>query len=396
MTSPFAFAGGAGPSGVSSGSFGVSAPTSENDTLAVLVGAGGSSPPAVTGVSDTQGNTYTLQQSYTTTTPDLYVWTCAGSDALGTSDSVIVTFAGNTTGAFAVIGADCPAAAAIDVSTLATGSSASPSVSGTPVLPGETALAVFAWGNAGGSGTLAGPFTQLAQQHAGSGTWLTAAWDQNPATALLTASAAITSVAWRAVLVTFEASAPRLDVPQISPGPAWLGHFKPGLGRPHPPVPPPVSPPAPVLLSGSLAMGGMALAGTALELQRPFDPVSVMPGPTWTALFKPGLPRPKPPAPPLPLPTVQAAVSLGTAYLDIPQIRPGPTWLAQFKPGLPKPRSYPPESRILPLELLHGSLAMPGMALSGTVTVDSTPGANATREVWRTPDKVHKSGAVMQ
>jgi hypothetical protein len=69
--------------------------------------------------------------------------------------------------------------------------------------------------------------------------------------------------------------------------------------------------------------------------------------------------------------------------------------MAQFKPGMRRPRSYPPESRILPFTRLSGSLAMSRMAMAGAGAIDEAPGANPVRQVWRTADKVHRSGAVM-
>jgi trimeric autotransporter adhesin len=184
----------------------VTTASSAGDGITVFIGVGGTSPPAITSVTDSQGQKYRqIQQS--STSPYLAAFAAPGSIALGTSDTLTVTFAASTTGGFGVVAVGTPGMRAVDVATsITTGNSASPAVSGTPSAGGEIALAAFAWGNAAGTGTLAAPFTQLAQAHPTGGAYTTVATTASSPTAgqLLSAGASITSGAWRAILVTLE------------------------------------------------------------------------------------------------------------------------------------------------------------------------------------------------
>jgi hypothetical protein len=168
--------------------------------------------------------------------------------------------------------------------------------------------------------------------------------------------------------------------PPLMPGPTWLAMFKQAVPKPLPVSPPDPETLAPTLTSGSLAMAPMAMAGSDTDLAEPFDPPSLMPGPTWLSLFKPGVPKPLPPAPPMPEVPAPALTSGSLAMAgmalagtdvtvpdntDTPQIQPGPTWMATFKPGVPKP--FPPFPQYVPQPITtSGSLAMAPMALAGT------------------------------
>jgi len=220
MTAPYLFCGGTGTSGVTSASKAVTTATAAGDTLAVAVCDTGSGSPSVSSITDSAGNVYTLGKSFTTTTPYVFVYVSPGvtggsgggaTAALTTSGTVMVTFSSATTGGWELIGVDCLATGAVDVAAVANGTSAAPSVSGTPAHSGETALAVFAWQSGGGAGTLSGAFTSLGQEHAGSNPYLTCAYAANPTSgSALTAAATVTSAVWRAILLTF--------TPSVSPG----------------------------------------------------------------------------------------------------------------------------------------------------------------------------------
>lgn len=141
---------------------------------------------------------------------------------------------------------------------------------------------------------------------------------------------------------------------------------------------------------GSTGHPEAGAAGFAGQVQITFGATSqpdmpiIQPGPTWLALFKPGLPRPKPftPAEIAPVYTsgslAMAPMAEGaTANLganDLPVIAPGPAWAHHFKPGQPKPPPYIPEPGppANPNRTSTGSMAMAPMGLSGTVTGGDT------------------------
>lgn len=202
MTAPFTFASGTG-SGTAP-SFNVTTATAANDALVVSVLVAGAN---VTSVSDSKGNTYTQESNPASS--NTWVFAATGSTiplvAGATPDTVTVHLSASAS--VAVIGTDCPGTATVDVNTSASGTSAAPSVTGTPGHSSETALAVYAWGNAGGAGSISSPFTQLTQV-TGGGPYLTTAYDLNPASgAGLTAAASISSASWTVILLTFQTTA---------------------------------------------------------------------------------------------------------------------------------------------------------------------------------------------
>lgn len=183
--------------------------TNVGDGITVAIGPGGTAPPAVSSVTDSQGQKY-RQLQQTSASPYIAVFECPGDIALATTDHLIVNFAANATGGLGVAAAATPGQRTVDVNTApATGSTASPSVSGTPSAAGETALAALVWASAGGAGTISAPFTQLTQARQPGGAYTTLATASGfPSGSALTASASITSAAWRAVLLTFKTVKP--------------------------------------------------------------------------------------------------------------------------------------------------------------------------------------------
>jgi hypothetical protein len=220
VTAPFTFGATTGSSGASSVALAVTSATSANDALTVAFAAGGSSLPVISSIGDGTSNVYVLAQSWTSSSPYLFVWTVTGATSpLATTATVTINFSSNPNGATACIGTDCPGVNTLDVSVIANGSSATPSVAGTPGASGESAVANYAWANGGGAGSVTTPFSQLTQEHATSGTYLTNAYDLNPTSgSSLTAAASITSASWRVVLLTFKevaTAAPVADPPYV-------------------------------------------------------------------------------------------------------------------------------------------------------------------------------------
>lgn len=209
-TGPYSVAGTTVPSGASSYSVGAEHAVPAADGLVVAIALGGASPPSVSAVTDSKGNTYIRLQQGSSASPDLAVFSAAANSsfaALSTADSLRITLSGTATGGGCVIAYGIPGQPVIDVSVLADGTGTAASAAGTPRQAGETALAIFAWANAGGAGTIAGPFTELAQQHATSGAYLTVADASVSGLAVgspLTASATLSgNASWHGVLLTF-------------------------------------------------------------------------------------------------------------------------------------------------------------------------------------------------
>ncbi len=205
MTAPAVFVSGMVASGTSSTSFTVSAATGSGDTLVVAVTVAGASSPAVSSVTDSQGNTYTLLNSSAGGSPFLYAFQAASATALTTADTVTAHYSGSLVIGLDMIGADCPGYATVDVNTLSSGFSTSASATGTPGFTGELALAAFAWQSAGGTGTPQSPLTQLSQGQITGNAYTTLAYALNPASGF-TAKYTIGSTNWRALLITLEQS----------------------------------------------------------------------------------------------------------------------------------------------------------------------------------------------
>ena len=185
-----------------------------------------------------------------------------------------------------------------------------------------------------------------------------------------------TGNAWGSILCAFQLTGgislgPR-DIPQIQPGPAWLDYFKPGLPRPRPPTPPVTQ-----IIGSSGSFTLAPLAFSAQGAQSSPDVPRINPGPVWLDIFKPGLPKPRPAVLPSSPPGGQGNFIFAPLRFsgqasqtspDLREILPGPTWLALLKPGLPKPSTISPPS---PLNPVTGSglfaLAPLAFAASGTV-----------------------------
>lgn len=184
------------------------------DGLVVAIALGGANPPTVASVTDSRSNTYIPLQLGSSNSPELAVFSPAANGdfaPLSTTDSFTITLPAGATapGGGCVISYGIPGQPVIDVSVLndinSPGTTAS--VNGVTRQAGETAVAIFAWANDGGTGQIAmgGPFTQLAQQHAANGSYLTVAGASDAAAgSSLTASYTLSqSASWFGVLLTF-------------------------------------------------------------------------------------------------------------------------------------------------------------------------------------------------
>jgi len=134
------------------------------------------------------------------------------------------------------------------------------------------------------------------------------------------------------------------SVPAINPGPAWLERFKPGLLKVRP-----ATPWSPTVVEfGPLNIPLPTLTTNITAVQtNPADIPVINPGPTWLALFKRALPKTQPYTTfdlkgesgtlPIVLPTLITNINaVQTNPSDLTVINPGPTWLALFKPGMRK------------------------------------------------------------
>lgn len=192
----------------------ISTPTKAGDVLTAIVSSNGATD--CTGVTDTQGNVYSLVQSCTAVTPHMQVFQATGATAAltmtgnaGGPDAVTYTMSAantqqknfillNTTGMLTV--------SPVDFSAQATGTSAAPSVSGTPTNYLDTVMLIASWASAGGAGTPVDGF-QLVQQSQVSGQQYTSVYfGPSVSGSALTASAAITSAAWCAVIIGLKIS----------------------------------------------------------------------------------------------------------------------------------------------------------------------------------------------
>lgn len=217
MANPFSIAAGTVTGAGSSRSYTVTAATSSGDTLCVLVGTNNTTG-TVSACTDSKGNVYTLDKSFTTATPMMYMFRSPGATggsgggataALTTSDTITLTTAAvscNTE----LAAASVPGVGAVDqIATITSGTSTSPSVSATPGFNNETLIGALVNSNGGGAPTLGAGFTQAAQQQSGTNQYVTLAYDilTGGSGVSQTFSATITSANWRAGLWTFQAGA---------------------------------------------------------------------------------------------------------------------------------------------------------------------------------------------
>lgn len=203
MANPTVFASASAAGLALTATVGVSSATLNGDTLVMGVHgtATGSDP---TGITDTQGNIWSLRDSQTGSLPHLFVFECMNAGPLALTDTLTITYAG-TGSAVAAVGVDVPSFPnGIDVDQKATGTTASATkATGVLASKGETVLAFEAHLNAGGAPTWSGGFTSLATEHNGSSAYLSASFDVPTAVTSLTPAAAITSTTWNIIVVSY-------------------------------------------------------------------------------------------------------------------------------------------------------------------------------------------------
>jgi hypothetical protein len=181
------------------------------DALAVSAGSD-SLAETVTGITDSQGNTWTSAASDYNQSDGIAVFTCLNAKAMTTSDTITATFSGST-GSHTIVGRGCngiATGAAVDVAIVndnAGSTSPSSGASGTLRQASEWAVAFLINANGGGSPTSwTGGFTAASTQHATSNQFHTVADQVVSATTALTAGATIVSAKWAMILVTFRAA----------------------------------------------------------------------------------------------------------------------------------------------------------------------------------------------
>ena len=165
------------------------------------------------------------------------------------------------------------------------------------------------------------------------------------------------------------------SVTQFAPGPTWLEYFKPGLQRARP-----TTPWQQITVEfGTLSIVIPPVLTTTLAAVQtnPADVTVFNPGPTWWTLFKPGLKQTRPYTtfdlkgesgrPVINLPTLSTSISAALMnFSDVQVANPGPTWLALFKPGIRK-RPVEQDDRVAAL-------------MTGSVVIVLSPGCRVELE----------------
>jgi hypothetical protein len=189
----------------------VASATGSGDTITVSVVVNNTTciPSAC---ADSKGNIYTLDKSFTSASPTLYMYRSPGATggsgggataALTTSDTVTVT-TNAVSGNVEVFVTSAPGVGALDaVTNIASGTSTTPSVSGTPSAGNDTCIAAFATANAGGAPTVNSPFTSLGSQQSGSDPYDTVTYETGAANSAQTETLTIVSANWRAGMWLF-------------------------------------------------------------------------------------------------------------------------------------------------------------------------------------------------
>ena len=183
-------------------------PVPAGSVVTVIASAAGATD--ATSVTDTKGNTYALVRSVTAG-QHLQVFQAVNVTALATSptDSITVTFGasnGQEKNMIVVSTSFIPTVTPLDFSASASGTSAAPSVTGTPTAYGDSLLFIGSWATAGGAGTMPDAWQQASQVNVAGQHWTGIWYSMNISGAAVAATAAITSAAWAGVLLGYKAS----------------------------------------------------------------------------------------------------------------------------------------------------------------------------------------------
>ena len=182
-------------------------PVVQGATVTVIASASGATN--VTGVADSQGNTYTQVQAQTSGV-NMSAWQATGVNPLSTHDAITVTFSAANTQEKNIIAlgtSGVVTTTVTDFSSSANGTSTSPSASGTPSFYGDAMLFIVSNASAGLAPTaITDGWTQIAQQEVATFQWTTAWFSSNISGASQTATATITSAAWSAIMIGLKMS----------------------------------------------------------------------------------------------------------------------------------------------------------------------------------------------
>jgi hypothetical protein len=179
----------------------------QGSTVTVIASASGATN--ATGVTDTQGNSYSQVQGVTSGV-NMSVWQATNVSALTNHDTITVTFgAANTQekNIIALATSGLVTTSVTDFSSQANGTSTAPSASGTPSFYGDAMLFIVSNASAGGApSAITDGWTQIAQQNVSTFQWTTAWYSANISGASQSATATIVSAAWSAVMIGLKMS----------------------------------------------------------------------------------------------------------------------------------------------------------------------------------------------
>ena len=208
MTAPYLI--GTADSNANSATLTIAVATATAAGDAIVVAAANSGTTAVSGVTDSKGNTYTSETS-TASQISTSVWVANGpTTALTTSDTITVTYAATNTNVKAAVAGGVTGYSAVDVTPApaSNGGSINPSIaSGTLAQAAEVIWFIFANGNGGGSPTGFTNCTSLGTASGNSAEFLTLAYDVVSATTSVTGSCTIATTKWAALCVSLKALA---------------------------------------------------------------------------------------------------------------------------------------------------------------------------------------------
>jgi hypothetical protein len=187
----------------------VSTPTQAGDLIHVAANAAATLGEHVTGITDTQNNSYTPQGASAAQVPTS-VWTASGAtNALGTADKITVTYSGTSSQKCATAcGVRGLPASPVDVSVPAAANSVNPQVTSGPVAEAsELVLAVFGTGFAGGVPSLGTGITLIDTEENNSSQYLTVGYTYLTSTGGITVGASLAAAApWSAIVTTLKES----------------------------------------------------------------------------------------------------------------------------------------------------------------------------------------------
>jgi hypothetical protein len=361
----------------------LTSPTGAGNCLAVCIGGSqGTTNPTVSGITlgGSPDNFNRAEAVNNNADTDCEIWLDPG--CAGGRTSVVVTFnagTGSTPGmsVWVMEWSGVTPVSPADKTNGQNGAATSWSSLSSGTLSQAVEVVIGAVSVAGGTGvTLTGPsspWTNLAQENGGDSVALMAGYQAVIATTAQTYSGTSSlDAAYGAVIVT-------LRGPVISPGGSlraapgrtWTRRFQPWRRA----VQAQAMPGPVTVISGSLAMSPMAIAGSGGLTPPPGPPPAALPGVTWRRRFRRGR-RPAAPVQRTAPAAITMSGSLAMAPMAVSGTMPAPTFQpiapAAAQPGRAWKRRFQPwrkavQELLQPAPvLISGSLAMAPMALSGS------------------------------